>query len=353
MTKALITWCLTFLVIDMKLNYRIFVALVASFIALGASSCSRAGHSEAAQRTPSDTFVERGTFSADSAMAYAAAQVAFGPRVPGTEAHARCMEWLVGELRRLGADTVRVIESQAEAWNGKTLPVRNIFAQFNPDATSRIILLAHYDTRPWADQEEDESARDIPIDGANDGASGVAVLLEIARQLGQEPAALGVDILLTDCEDYGARSDSGQASDSDSWCLGSQHFAGNLPYAPGSFPRFGILLDMVGGRDARFHREYLSASLAPAPTAKVWDMARKLGLGSRFPMQVGGACTDDHLPLIRAGIPVTDIIENQAASTGAFPITWHTHDDGIENLDPASMEAVGRVTLNVVYNEKN
>lgn len=337
----------------MRISKTVAVVGTSLMLAVAASACSRGADASAATSAArTDTFVERGSFSGDTAMEYARRQVKFGPRVPGTEAHGRCAEWLVTTLRGHGADTVRIIESKATAWDGTPLPVRNIFAQYNPEAKARVILLAHYDTRPWADQELDASKRNVPIDGANDGASGVAVLLEIARNLAKAPAGVGVDILLTDCEDYGARNDTTVANESESWCIGSRHFASNLPYEPGYMPRYGMLLDMVGGRDARFNREYLSATLAQAPTAKVWAMAARLGLDKRFPQQIGGGVTDDHLPLIEAGIPVTDIIENSSTVTGGFPATWHTHNDNIDNLDPATMEAVGRVVLNVIYNEK-
>lgn len=319
----------------------------AASVSCGSSSAAGAG-------AQADTFEARGAFSGDSAMAAAAAQVAFGPRVPGTAAHDSCAAWLAGRLAACGADTVEVLESTATAWNGDRLPVRNILARFDTAATARLLLLAHYDTRPWADQEADETLRERPIDGANDGASGVAVLLEIARNLGLEAAPVGVDILLTDCEDYGRRSDAPapDGGHDDSWAIGAAHFASGLPYPAAKIPRYGILLDMVGGRDARFPREYFSASLAQAPTAKVWDMARRLGLSDRFPDRTGGAVSDDHLPLIRAGIPVTDIIENSNPATGSFPPTWHTHDDNTDHLDRATMHAVGTVVLNVIYNEK-
>lgn len=295
-----------------------------------------------------------GNFSADSAMLYARRQVEFGPRTPGSQAHDACADWLVATLRSAGADTVMVLGNPATAWDGTTLPVKNIFARFAPDATSRVILLAHYDTRPWADQMTDEAMRNTPIDGANDGASGVAVLLEVARNLGMQRPDIGVDILLTDCEDYGAPGDAGidPQTANGSWCLGARDFAANLPYSAANLPRFGILLDMVGGRGARFNREYLSAQLAPMPTARVWATAAKMGLADRFPMTIGGAVTDDHLPLIEAGIPVTDIIESASPATGSFPATWHTTDDNIDNLDPEAMADAGRVVLNVIYTEK-
>ncbi|MDE6334739.1 MAG: M28 family peptidase [Muribaculaceae bacterium] len=298
-------------------------------------------------------YSEQGAFSADSAYEYVKRQVDFGPRVPGTAPHRACADWLTATLHAFGADTVIVSGMPVEAWDGTMLPVRNILARYNTSANKRVLLVAHYDTRPWADQDPDPGNRMKPIDGANDGASGVGVLLEVARNLGIRRPDVGVDILLADCEDYGVREGSQTSDTGDSWCLGTQQFAGDLPYTAATMPRYGILLDMVGGRGARFNREYFSASSAQLPTARVWDMARKLGLADVFPMAVGGAITDDHLPLIRAGIPTTDIIENASPSTGSFNPTWHTLADNIDNIDPESLAAAGRVTLNVVYNEKN
>lgn len=325
--------------------------MISALLMLATVSCVGRQTSQA-QQGDAPAYTERGAFSAESAFAYVKRQVDFGPRVPGTEAHRACADWLVATLHAFGADTISLSGKPVEAWDGTMLPVRNILARYNPDADARILLVAHYDTRPWADQDPDPAMRMKPIDGANDGASGVAVLLEVARNLGIERPTIGVDILLTDCEDYGVREGSDVSDSGDSWCLGTQRFVRDMPYTASTIPRYGILLDMVGGRDARFNREYFSVSSAQLPTARVWDMARKLGLADAFPMAVGGAITDDHLPLIRAGIPTTDIIENASPSTGSFNPTWHTLADNIDNIDPASLAAAGRVTLNVVYNEK-
>lgn len=314
-------------------------------------SCSGKTSAAAESQSVEEQFAERGSFSADSAYSYVKRQVDFGPRVPGSDAHKACREWLVEQLSAY-ADTVTVSGTPVTAWDGTTIPVHNIFARFKPESQARILLAAHYDTRPWADHDPDSDARLKPIDGANDGASGVGVLLEIARNLAKENPEVGVDILLTDAEDYGARDDSPRAHEEDTWCLGAQQFARNLPYTAADTPRYGILLDMVGGRGAVFHQEYFSTRYAQKPTAKVWGMARKLGLTDRFPAKEGGAINDDHLPLIRAGIPTTDIIESYNASTGGFNPTWHTHDDNMDNIDPSSLSAAGRVVLNLIYSEK-
>lgn len=333
------------------MNMKTIITLAALLMTLAAMpSCS--GKATARAEAAPAAFEERGAFSADSALGYVRRQVAFGPRVPGSQAHAACRDWLVASLRGFGADTVRVLASEAEAWDGTTLPVRNIFARFGTDRPARVLLVAHYDTRPWADRDPDPANRETPIDGANDGASGVAVVLEIARNLQLRAPAVGVDILLTDCEDYGAPERAGLADSEDTWAIGARRFAENLPYGAADRPRFGILFDMVGGRGAAFHREYFSELGAPDVTDKVWGMAARLGLASRFPDAQGGAVTDDHVPLIRAGIPTIDIIESANATTGSFPPVWHTLADNVSNIDPAAMSDAGRVALNVIYYEK-
>jgi len=326
----------------------IIIGLLSLVMSASCSGKSAAATDISAQE---DTFAGRDSFSADSAYSYVERQVSFGPRVPGSEAHEACREWLVAKLGTL-ADTVTVTGTPVKAWDGNTLPVRNIFARFNPLSPSRILLLAHYDTRPWADHDPDEGKRLMPFDGANDGASGVGILLEIARNLSNEAPEIGVDILLTDMEDYGARDDSPATYEEDTWCLGSQQFAENLPYTAANAPRMGILLDMVGGKNAKFHQEYFSARYAQKPTAKVWAMAKKLGLDNRFPSSEGGSINDDHIPLIRAGIPTTDIIESKNPATDSFNPTWHTHADNMENIDKTTLGDIGRVVLNVIYSEK-
>lgn len=314
------------------------------------TACS--GKAATAEAAATNTAAEPRPFSADSAMAFVAAQVEMGPRVPGTAAHDRCAEWIADKLRAFGADTVEILGQPAKVSDGSTVPVHNILARYNSDAKRRVLLLAHYDTRPWADHDPDPTMRRSPIDGANDGASGVAVLLEIARQIGREAPAVGVDLFFTDVEDYGTHSDEASGDDEDTWCIGASLFAAHLPYSADNIPYMGILLDMVGGRDATFPMEYISARYAQAPTAKVWAAASRLGLDNRFPRRTGGGITDDHLPLIRAGIPVTDIIESAHPSTGSFNPTWHTMADNIDNIDPSTMADVGRTVLEVLFNEK-
>ena len=352
--KATTTLCLTSQKINPESDYDLIDRLVNIIIAActllpAFASCS---NGNARTTSPDNAFTERGAFSADSAYEYVAKQVAFGPRVPGSDAHTMCAEWIIDKLHEFGADTVYYAGHETEIPGGSQRLVRNIIAQMGPADinTKRILLIAHYDTRPRADQDSDPEMHDRPFDGANDGASGVGVILEIARNLAIEQPNVSVDILLTDLED------SGENGDDASWCVGAQQFADDLGM-PGSLHRasdyrWGILLDMVGGKDARFPQEYFSKQYVPVATAKMWNMAGKMGLRHRFPTILGGAITDDHLPLIRAGIPTVDIIESANPATGSFPPTWHTMSDNLENIDPTTLSDVGRVVLNVIYNEK-
>ena len=246
--------------------------------------------------TPAVALPPAPLFDPDSAYSYIAQQVAFGPRVPGTSAHRACGDWLVAKLQAYGAEVIEQ-EATVTAFNNQRLPLRNIIASWKPDAKARILLFAHWDTRPFADR--DEQRKNEPIDGANDGGSGVGVLLEIARHISASVPELGIDILLTDVEDYGAPTGSMTLDESsiDTWALGAQYFAKN-PHVPGYTARFGILLDMVGAHDAKFYQEALSMQYAPAIVRKVWKTAHALGYGDRFIQEtkyfVG---IDDHVPI--------------------------------------------------------
>lgn len=312
----------------------ILAFLAASVMALG--SCGSRSN-EAAAESPADTVP---AFSADSAMAYLRQQTDLGPRCPGHPGHDSCPQWLADELRRHGADTVVMQRADLDGFG----PMVNVMGRFNPSAAQRILLLAHWDTRPWADNDPAPANHATPIDGANDGASGVAVLLEAARLIGHTPPQRGVDILFVDAED------SGQEHDDDSWARGAQYFAQHLPYASGeTLPAYAVLLDMVGGRDARFYREMFSQAYAPSATNHVWNVAASNGLAHRFPSTAGAAVNDDHLPLIQAGIPAVDIIETLHPRTGSFNPTWHTLDDTADNIDPRTLADVGRLITLLIY----
>ncbi len=277
------------------------------------------------------------------------AQTDFGPRVPGTKASAECAQWLQQRLRLLGAENVNVQKATITAYDGTRLPINNITAQINPSARKRILILAHWDSRPWADSDPDPKNRRLPIDGANDGASGVGVILELVRIMAQQPPKVGVDILFVDAEDYGPHS-SGSDDSEDAWALGTQYWVSN-PTLTLSDIRYAVLLDMVGGRDARFHREYFSEHYARDVNDKVWRSAVRAGESSRFVNSTGGAITDDHIYLNRAGVPAVDIIESQNPETGSFNPTWHTLADNLSNIDPATLGAVGNTITNLIYSE--
>lgn len=315
----------------------------------GCKTCNKQGQNDLAGKD--DLQVNQAIrFNSDSAYAYTAQQVAFGPRVPGSEGSKACAGYIAGELKRHNADTVVTQKGEMKAFTGDMLPITNIMASYNSSAPRRILIVAHYDTRPWADSDPVEENRREPIPGANDGASGVAVLLEIARQLGQNAPEVGVDLLFVDAEDYG--QSSGFSNHDTSWCLGTQYWVENMPYATESLPAFGIVLDMVGGMGAKFHREYISNQNAKDIVDNVWAVAEKSGYGDRFVNVLGGSVVDDHLFLNQAGIPTIDIIESKSDETKSFPANWHTLKDDMDHIDPTTLKAVGQTVLNVIYNEK-
>lgn len=282
--------------------------------------------------------------NADSAFQRVADQVAMGPRIPGTGGHARCMGYIISRLKAAGAEvSVQDTVVNTAGDDSKRQRVYNITGRFNPGAPRHVMLLAHYDTRPWADQEEDKSLHTKPIDGANDGGSGVGVLLEIARLMKDMPKNVEVEMLFVDAEDAGSYEDDF------SWCVGSQAWAAAFDPAARRVPEYAILLDMVGGRDAVFPREYFSERYARGVNNKVWDAARKLGYGERFPDEVGGALNDDHIHIMRMGIPAIDIVESAHPATGSFNPTWHTLDDNIDNIDRNTLKMVGDVVINTIF----
>ncbi|MCM1504227.1 MAG: M28 family peptidase [Muribaculum sp.] len=289
---------------------------------------------------------EKVDFNADSAYVFVKAQVDCGPRIPGSQGHSDCAEYIVGRLNAANADTVIEYRSTTSNFKGETMPINNIMARYNPDASRRVLLLAHWDTRPWADNDPDPANHTRPVPGANDGASGAGVLLELARLFGQKRPEIGVDLLFVDGEDSGAESQDL------SWCLGTQQWINQMPYRASDRPVYAILLDMVGGRDARFTREYISDRYASAVNDRVWAMADVAGFGDRFINRQAGGVVDDHMFINRAGIPCIDIIECANESTGSFPPTWHTVNDNMDHIDPETLKAVGQTVANVIYNER-
>ena len=303
-------------------------------------------------------------FSADSAFVFCEKQCSFGPRIMNSEAHEQCAQWIVGKFESYG---MHVIEQRATltGYDGTRLLSNNIIASFRPEATERILLCAHWDSRPWADNDPDEANWHKPVMAANDGASGVAVMLEIARLLSLEGdsslntqpstlnAHLGIDFVCFDAEDWGEPQWYDKATDGNTWALGAQHWAAH-PHRDGYRARFGILLDMVGGLGARFYREGVSLHHAPKVVERVWQAAHACGYASFFPRENGGYITDDHGPVNEvAGIPCIDIIPYYPdCRESSFGPTWHTVNDDMQHIDANTLKAVGQTLIQVLYSEK-
>ena len=290
-------------------------------------------------------------FNADSAFQFVAQQVAFGPRVPGSAAHAQGADWLTEKMSEF-ADTVVVQEFKVRVYTKAVMDGKNIISSFNPKASKRIILAAHWDSRPYADHDPDKTKHRTPIDGANDGASGVGVLMEVARLLKLNPlqSSLGIDIIFFDLEDYGPHNDVRVVGDDDYWALGSQHWS-KTPHLIGYQAQFGILLDMVGAAGAVFPREYFSQQYAGWVLDKVWRTAQQMGYDSYFSNKPGLPINDDHIPVNRvAGIPMIDIIhQDQNSSNGTFYEHWHTTNDNLTTIDKEILRVVGEVVTKVIY----
>ena len=290
-------------------------------------------------------------FIADSAMAYCQAQCDFGPRTMNSKAHDLCEEWIVNKFKGFGME-VETQKADLTGWDGTKLHSTNIIAHFNPEAQRRILICAHWDSRPWADNDSDSTNWHKPVLAANDGASGVGVMLEVARLLQNDTTlAIGVDLVCFDAEDYGTPKWADNREDSEStWALGAQYWAKNLP--ENYKPQFGILLDMVGGQGAKIYQEQQSLRYAASIVDKVWSAARHAGYSSVFVNEGGWGVTDDHVPVNEAGIPTVDVIPFYPdCQQSAFGPTWHTVNDDMEHLDINTLKAVGQTLIQVIYSE--
>jgi len=302
------------------------------------ASCSPSADEPKGNRVP--------TFSSDSAYAFIEKQVQFGPRTPSSVGHQRTLAWLISTFESYaGKGMVFEQRFQHRGYNNDTLTMSNILVSFNPSAKDRIMLCAHWDTRPRADMESDPTASERPILGADDGGSGVGVSLELARLFSESPPPIGVDIVLFDGEDYGKEGDLEQ------YFLGSRFWSLNPP-VPGYQPRFGILLDMVGGKQATFYKEQFSVQADPALVDLVWELAAELNYASYFKPELGLAIQDDHIILNQyTGFRTINIINHKPQSpTSSFPEYWHTHRDSMEIIDRNTLDAVGKVLLELIYN---
>ncbi|MBQ1584124.1 MAG: M28 family peptidase [Muribaculaceae bacterium] len=305
-------------------------------------------------------------FNADSAYAFCAAQCAFGPRTMNSEAHERCLQWIQQKFQDYGCQ-VTLQQADLRGYDGTILKSTNIIAR-QPSAisrqpSSRILVCAHWDSRPWADNDPDSANWRKPVMAANDGASGVAVMLELARLLQQHDSArVAVDFVCFDAEDWGVPQWSDEV-DADSWALGAQHWAASYASAPvpaastagESQPSYdyAILLDMVGGQGAKFYHEYYSLQYARPVVEKVWQAASAAGYGSFFPSKDGGGVTDDHIPVNeKAHIPCIDIINHYPdCEQSSFGPTWHTVNDDMQHLDKNTLQAVGQTLVQLIYSD--
>ena len=268
-----------------------------------------------------------------------------------SSAHDKCEQWIISKFKQYGCE-VQTQKADLKAYDGTTLKSTNIIARTNPNAQRRILLCAHWDSRPWADNDPDSTNHKKPVMAANDGASGVGVMIELARQLQADSTLnVGVDFVCFDAEDWGVPQWETRYQDQagDSWALGSNYFAKNLPLA--IHPKFGVLLDMVGGEGAQFYKEGMSLQYAPDVVDRVWKAAKSAGFESYFPETTGGMVTDDHEPLNKiAGIPAIDIIPYYPDCTqSSFGPTWHTVSDTMEHIDRATLQAVGQTLIQLIY----
>lgn len=330
----------------------LFIAPVLLLMLTGVVACGSSKKSDETQATEKKTVIKAPEFNADSAYSYVQAQTGFGPRIPNSQAHRNCGDYLAAQLEKFGA---KVYNQYADlvAWDGTILKSRNIIGAYKPESKKRVMLCAHWDSRPYADNDPNADNHYEPVMGANDGASGVGVLLEIARQIQMKSPEIGIDIIFFDSEDYGTPEFYVGLFKPHTWCLGSQYWARN-PHIQGYFARYGILLDMVGGKGATFYREPYSYRTARKEVKKVWEKAHELGYGNWFINQEGAEVTDDHVYVHSIGrIPCIDIINyDPNCERSSFGPTWHTVNDTMENIDPNTLKAVGQTVMDVIYNEK-
>ena len=327
---------------DIKKNKKYLSVLFLVSLTLSFSACEWSDSDESSTTTTiKKPSVNVPKFDASSAYDFIKKQVDFGARTPSTPEHKACAEWLEQTLGSF-ADEVMVQEAEVTVYTGKKVPMYNIIGSFNPENKERILLAAHWDTRPFADQDDERT--DEPILGANDGGSGVGVLLEIASILKAQKVDIGVDIIFFDVEDYG------NPETDNSYCLGSQYWGKNL-HKPNYTAKYGILLDMVGAADAIFLKEQISMLYAADVVEKVWKTASELGYGSYFSHETTRTpITDDHRYVNElAKIPMIDIIHY--TSEGGFGDFWHTHDDDMKIIDKGALKAVGHTVLTVIYRE--
>ncbi len=292
------------------------------------------------------------SFIADSAYLYCQQQCDFGPRTMNSEAHDRCEQWIISKFKEFGM-TVTPQKAVLKGYDGTALKSTNIIASHLPELKDRILLCAHWDSRPWADNDPDKANWKKPVIAANDGASGVAVMLEVARLL-PDTLKIGVDFVCFDAEDWGVPQWSDAEDTGDSWALGAQYWSANISRHSADAYRFGILLDMVGGQGSQFYKERMSVQYASGIVEKVWRAAQVVGFGSMFPTTKGGYITDDHIPVNKvAKIPTIDVIPYYPdCAQSSFGPTWHTVNDDMAHIDKNTLQGVGQTIIQVIFSEQ-
>ncbi len=311
-------------------------------------ACSGSDNKEVKTIEPVDyTAVDIPDFVADSAYRYVEEQLSFGPRVPGTNEHGKCAKYLAGKMTEW-VDTVYVQDFNTTLWDNSTVKGYNIIASFDTDNQNRVLLAAHWDSRAYADHDLNPDNHRKPILGANDGASGVAVLMEMARNMKVKRPGMGVDIIFFDVEDQGIPEFEDDYKDN-TWCLGSQYWS-KTPHTMFYRANYGILLDMVGNANPRYTKEEVSRTFAPGLMEKVWNVANQLGYGLSFVNQNTPAILDDHLYVNQiAQIPMIDIVQNQEGTS--FFEHWHTVNDNIDVIDKDALKQVAHVVYTILYSE--
>lgn len=286
------------------------------------------------------------SFDPEGAYAYLEKQLSFGPRNPGSPGHVACKDWMISTFTSLGAKVIAQ-NFTANLYTGDSYPAWNIIAQYNPSHKKRVILSAHWDTRFIGEEDNDKKMKDQPIPGADDGGSGTAVLMQIAKILGENPIDLGVDIILWDAEDQGQRG----VNNNELWCLGSQYWS-RKKHVKNYRASYGINLDMIGGKNPRFGKEAFSQKYAKVATDKLWTLAQNMGYSDMFVNDTTGPITDDHMFVSQIGqIPMLDIINTPKGTPTSFIKEWHTHDDDISAIDKRSLRVVGQVVTAAIYKE--
>lgn len=333
----------------MKNRYILSVALaIVAFVTLTNASCKG---DKPVQQTAADAQPTGPEFEADSAMSYCYEQCAFGPRTMNSEAHEKCAQWIADKFTSFGC-SVEMQKAALTGYDGTMLDATNIIAHYKPENPTHILLCAHWDSRPWADNDPDSTNWHKPVMAANDGASGVAVMLEVARLLQKADSLnVGVDFVCFDAEDWGVPQWSNNTS-ANSWALGSQYWASHQE--PTNYKTiYGILLDMVGGQGAEFYKEGMSMKYAPRIVERVWNAAYAAGYSSYFSNEMGGDITDDHISVNeKAGIPTIDIIPYYPdCKESSFGPTWHTVSDDMNHIDKSTLKAVGQTIIQVLFTE--